>query len=141
MKTFTLLVVGFLFGAVIGACSKSTAPVPAPQAHSPVDVATVQAAAVATQAEAANASQHAQAKTLAVPPSPVLAPRKVSAHAKPTVRSSDAEQAAYKKASFNAWRANCLSVIVDMKIASDQANGEISEWGSVLSAGVCNTQF
>ncbi len=149
MKNFTLIVLGFLLGAVtIAACSKSATtnvphvPVASVQPASSTDAQTADMAAKASAA--ADAAQHAQAKALTETKAPVLAPRPVQARAKAAVRgstSADAEKAAYAKAAFNAWRANCLSVLVDMKISSDQVDGEISEWGSVLGAGVCNTQF
>lgn len=144
MKNFTLITLGFLLGAVtIAACSKSAptiAPVVPIQNVLSVDART---ATVAAKASAANdAAQRAQTKAPATAAAPVLAPHP-SPVAKAKVRGSTAgaaEKAAYDKAAFNAWRANCLNVLVDMKVATDQAHGEISDWGSVLKAGVCDSQ-
>lgn len=148
MKTFTLLTLGFLLGAVtIAACSKSAptivprAPGAIVQPASPVDTQTANMAAKASAV--ADAAQHAQAKAITATPASVLEPAKAHARTQTKVRGSvaaTAEKAAYAKAAFNAWRANCLGVLVDMKVATDQAHGEISDWGSVLKAGVCDSQ-
>lgn len=108
MKTFTLLTLGFLLGAItIAACTKSTPPAPAPTV-SATDVATVQAASVASQAADADAAQHAQAKALTATKVQVLASRAVAPHAKARFCLPQAERVAYTKAWQNAITANQL---------------------------------